>query len=238
MGARAPIDGPLIAVEGPSRVGKSSIVREVGTLRGWPIVREAFDLIDPPPSLDFRSGDELLAIEARLVEEESRRYLEARRLAAHGQPVLLDTGFFGPLTYTIGLRTLGLAPATAPARVAAHLRRRWRRRAWGVPDAHVWLSAPSTTLSRRWSRSPNRPPRVVVERHWAVARVERRVLAAEVRPRMPSRVAFLPADGPIARTGERLARFAASIAPLAESHRLSGELLSRLSKALVSSGNR
>ena len=108
--------GRLVALEGGSASGKSTLVTAAARTFGWRPLAEAFDRLDPAPSLDFDSPRELLRLEATLLAEEVRRYHEARRLTERGATVLADTGFLGPLTYTLGLVERGRAPASVAPR--------------------------------------------------------------------------------------------------------------------------
>ena len=196
--------GRLVAVEGGSASGKTTLVRVAGRTLGWRPLPEAFDRLDPAPSLEFDSARALLELEAALLSEEVRRYREARELCERGATVLADTGFLGPLTYTRGLVDLGLAPPAAYRRLAAEGRSLVQHGNLGIPDLTVYLRTTSTERSRRARRSIGRHPASVFPRHDAVGAVEQRFFGTEFPAVVPGRFRSLRANVPPATLGRRL----------------------------------
>ena len=129
--------GALVAVEGGSAAGKTTLVRVACHQFGWRPLAEAVDRLDPAPSLEFASSAELLRLEATLLAEEVHRYAEARRWCERGATVLADTGFFGPLTYTLGLVELRLAPRSIADDLARSVRALVSAGRLGIPDLTV-----------------------------------------------------------------------------------------------------
>lgn len=183
--------GIILALEGPSGVGKTTIAREVAAHLRATYLAEAWERMRPSPSLRYRSRAELLRLERRLLAAEGRRFLRARRLAWAGRPVVADTGFLGPLTYSAGLARVPrefdvVRPLVAEAvtGVAAGT--------LGTADLTVYLDATARTLERRQARSRETHPDDLARRHRRVAAVERglwtttggaRRVSAEASPR-------------------------------------------------------
>ncbi len=187
LGTLMALRGRLIAVEGRSAAGKTTLVRLASRTLGWMPLAEAYDRLDPPPPLEVGSPRELLLLEEQLLAEEVRRYAEARRACARGRTVLADTGFLGPVTYTRGLAALGRAPVSvvrATERKASGL---FRQQVLGIPDLSVYLE---TTVRERTRRArgdwPHRPAGLV-ERHEAVGEIERPFFTRAFPMAMPDR---------------------------------------------------
>ena len=203
--------GRLIAIEGASGSGKTTLVQAAARSLGWRPLAEAFDRLDPAPSLEFGSPRELLWLEAVLLTEEVHRYDEARRATARGETVLADTGFLGPLTYTRGLADLGRVPIATARTVERTVRSLLRGGALGVPDLTVYLT---TTVAerRRRARSRGRRSSASLEaRHEAVGVIERRFFDEAFASALPGRFRRLRADGrptDLARRLETLVRTA------------------------------
>jgi len=187
--------GRLIAIEGGSASGKTTLVRAAARTLGWRPLPEAFDRLDPTPSLEFGSSRELLRLEGVLLAEEVRRYREARRLCARGATVLADTGFLGPLTYTLGLVELGRAPSSVGRTLERSVRSLVRRSALGIPDLTVWLHTSGNERRRRARVDARRHPVALFARHEAVRLVARRALEAAFRAVLPERFLLLRARG-------------------------------------------
>jgi len=175
--------GRLVALEGGSASGKSTLVRVAARRYGWRPLSEAVDRLDPSPSIEFDSSLELLRLEETLLAEETHRYREARRLCEQGETVLADTGFLGPVTYTLGLVTIGGSPASVGRTLVRSARSLVRRGALGVPDLTVYLHTTARERAARARRDAERHPRRLRARHEAVGRFER-MLFEEVLPQV------------------------------------------------------
>jgi len=185
--------GRLIALEGRSASGKTTLVQAAARSLGWVPLAEAFDRLDPAPSLEFRSVAELLRIEGTLLAEESRRYHEARELCSRGRTVLADTGFLGPVTYTFGLVDLGVVPASVRSPIERSARSLVRRGHLGIPDLTVYLDTTVRERGRRAQADPVHHPSALVRRHEAVGAFEQRYFANAFPVSMPGRFESLRA---------------------------------------------
>ncbi|HYB79049.1 MAG TPA: hypothetical protein VEG66_04730 [Thermoplasmata archaeon] len=198
--------GRLVAVEGSSASGKTTVVAAAAHALGWRTLPEAFDRLDPALSLDFASPHDLRRLEETLLAEEARRYEEARRLCARGVTVLADTGFLGPLTYTFGLVNLGLAPAAVATELVTSARSLVRAGRLGLPDVTVYLRTTAHERAGRARADPSQHPPELFPRHEAVGRFERRFLERELAAVRPAGLCILRAHGPTAALARRLAR--------------------------------
>jgi thymidylate kinase len=187
--------GRVLAIEGSSGAGKTTVVRAAARAFGWQPLPEAFDRLDPPPSLRFQTPEELLSLERTLLAEEERRYREAVEARARGRTVVADTGFLGPLTYTAGLVALGDAapPVLQALRSLAEGRERSHR--IGLPDGIVYLDVPARVRRRRTARDPRGHPTEFQARHEAVGRLERRFYRRLARGALAGRVRFVSGTG-------------------------------------------
>jgi hypothetical protein len=183
--------GWLVAVEGPSAAGKSRAVATAARALGVPALPEAYDRLRPRPSLTASTDAGWLRLERRLLLEDARRYQEARRATDRGATVLADTGFLGPLTYTVGLVHLGLASRSVLSelvRLAGGLRDDGR---WGLPDAVLFLRTPESERRRRAVLDPVHHPAEFQERHQSVAADEARLYRTVVAPEFGSRFRYV-----------------------------------------------
>ena len=185
--------GRLIAIEGRSAAGKTTLVRAAAAKLGWQPLAEAFDRLDPAPSLEYDSARELLRLEGALLSEEVRRYREARGLCAQGRTVFADTGFLGPLMYTYGLVALGRAPASVGRAVERSTRSLVRRGALGLPDLTVYLETTARERARHARADTSRHPAVLAGRHEAVGSVEQRFFEELFPMALPDRFRSLRA---------------------------------------------
>ena len=185
--------GRLVALEGASGVGKSTLARLLRDRWGWGTLAEAFSRLRPVPGLEFGSSEELIAIEETLLEEECRRYREARRRCRRGEDVVADTGFLGPLTYTAGLVALGRAPSSALRAVRRKVQVRFSLGELGWPDGILYLDLAPAELRRRSVRDPVGHPEPLAARHRAVGRFERAFYLRILAPLWPGRVVLVPA---------------------------------------------
>jgi hypothetical protein len=186
---------PLLAIEGPSGAGKTSVSRALGQRLGAPVLPEAFERLDPRPSLEFGTVAALRALEIQLLEAEIGRCVEANSLRAKGTPVVLDTGPWGPLTYSWGLREAVasqwdvVASIVAPARVHAGLDR------FPLPELTVYLDVPESVAARRASDDPAGHPAALRERHRRVARFERLLYQRLFPEMLPGRFLSVAGEG-------------------------------------------
>lgn len=186
--------GRLIAVEGASAAGKTTLVRRAAEALGWYPLWEAYDRLDPAPSLEYRSPRELSLLEGALLAEEVRRYREALAERARGRTVLADTGFFGPLTYTWGLVALGRAPETVARSLSRRARSLVRAGTLGLPDLTVYLWTTAPERGRRARTGADRHPAGLASRHEAVGRVERHYFGETFPNVLPDRFRSLRAN--------------------------------------------
>jgi hypothetical protein len=223
----------IVAVDGPSAAGKSTLVGQAARALGAVPLAEAYDRVEPPVDLRFDTPQALRSIEVALLAEEARRWQAARALRAEGWTVVADTDFLGPLTYTAGLVRLGRAE---PALFTALLRRA-RRLAhdgrWGLPDGLVYLSTPAATRRERVRRDPDRHPADLAVRHEAVGVHEERLYRALRAAALPGRVAWISGASPTARLVPPVARFARSLAPQRGADRSLSLVLAVLERSVV-----
>jgi len=207
------VRGRLVAVEGASASGKTTLVRTAARRLGWRALPEAFDRLDPAPSLEFASARELLRLEGTLLAEEARRYREARALCRRGHTVFADTGFLGPLTYTHGLVDLGRAPAAVGRAIERGTRSLLRKGALGIPDLTVYLETTVDERTDRARRGARQHPAGLHTRHEAVGRVERRFFEEVFPSALPDRFRTLRGRSAPARLARELAKLVEEAAP-------------------------
>ncbi|HZY92934.1 MAG TPA: AAA family ATPase [Thermoplasmata archaeon] len=195
--------GRIVAVEGPSSVGKTTLVRQFARDPEFLTIPEAHARLRPRPSLRPSSPAGLLRLERRLLAEEGRRYREAHAGAREGRSVILDTGFFGPITYSEGLARI---PPRWDIRgaLSTTLLRDWTRGRRRLPDVTIYLDAPTRRLRARALRDPRGHPRELLLRHLAVARLERKWWRAAAERLDPGRIVFLRGDRSPAQLARRL----------------------------------
>ncbi len=200
---------PILALEGPSASGKSTVAALLAARQGWALIAEAVDRLDPVPSLDFRSERALVDLETKLLEEDARRFETACRIADRGTTVVCDTGFLGPLSYTAGLAASKRCEARTYARLLGVTRRRARARRLGLPDLSVFLAAPAPLRAERAARDPTHHPAGLRARHELIGRFEWAVFRPWLAAGQPGRVAVVGSAGPasaVARAVERRAK--------------------------------
>lgn len=209
VGAPRPRTGRIVAIEGGSGVGKTTLVADLAATLGWAAMPEASDLGPRRPSLRFCSDAELARLEAVLFTRDLQRWRRAAHARANGGSTLLDTGVFGSLTYTRGLVEIGAAGPAVLRRLVGRGRSAAVRGALGIPDLLLYLDAPEATLRARAARSfGDHPPRLT-ERHHRVGSVERRLWLELFPRRFPRRLVRLDADRPadsVRRSAERAIR--------------------------------
>jgi hypothetical protein len=165
--------GRLVALEGPSAVGKSTVGREAAAGSDWVFLPEASVLLRPAPDLDFHTPAQLAKVEQRLLGAERRRAHAVARLRDDGVDVLLDTASIGPATYSLAVARLWPEYRAVAASVLATVATDLRAGRLQFPDEVVYLDAPPATLRRRASEARGTHPAHLLARHWTVGAVER-----------------------------------------------------------------
>jgi hypothetical protein len=198
----------VVAVEGPSAAGKSSVVARVAAAEDWLPLAEATDRLGATVDLRYRSAAELARLERRLLDEEALRWATARTWVRRGRTVVADTGFLGPLTYTWGLVEAGLTPARTLGPLLRRARSLADRHLWGLADLTIYLAVGEGTRRRRARADPARHPADLYARHEVVARREREFYLTEWPRVDPGRVRPVRADAPVAAVARRVARVA------------------------------
>lgn len=207
-----PRSGRLVAVEGPSAVGKTTVTRRIAETSDWTLLGEASLRLRPRLGLRFGSPAELRRIEERLIAEERRRSETARQLTERGVDVLLDTAFFGPATYTAAVARLDPTYAPVAARIVGSVAQDVRTDRLRVPDRVVYLSASDRVLQARAAASRSVHPSRLAERHRMVGPIERGFWTA-VASESRGAVRTLSALGSPASAASRLVRELARPAP-------------------------
>jgi thymidylate kinase len=196
--------GRLVALEGPSGIGKSTVAERLAVRYGWTVVREAYQTLRPRPSLRFRTPRALAAIERRLLGAERRRMRRARDLQDGGTDVLLDTTPFGPATYPSGYAQLDPRYAPVAARLVAAVAEDVRTGRLVIPEQIVYLSASSLLAKQRAAGAARTHPPDLRQRHADVARWERRFYGRLVRS-SGGAVIRVEAQGPPDRVAHSIA---------------------------------
>lgn len=187
---------PVLAIEGISGAGKSTVTERYARLVGAEWVPEAFRRIRPELSLEYSSATELLRLERRLLREDALRYRAARGAARQGRLAVLDTGTIGSLTYSFALGRLGRTPARVLRSLTNDARAMLRQRTWGVPDRVVWIESIAGDRRRRIAADPVGHPSDLAARHEAVGRVERSFYRGPVARLLGPRFVSVRGDGP------------------------------------------
>jgi thymidylate kinase len=181
----------VIAIEGLSGAGKTTLVNALAATTSYATIAEAVDRLPRRPSLRFRSVTELLGLERMLLAEDIRRYSEAVRRRAAVGTVVVDTDFLGTLTYVLGLarqvdtRWNVLPPLLETVREALGAG------AWGIADRYLYLAtSPSTALQRAATAAASHPAGLR-GRHDRVGRWEREFFLRRLPLLLPGRVDVL-----------------------------------------------
>jgi hypothetical protein len=196
-------EGRLVALEGPSAVGKTTVSRLIADLADWTVIGEAAIRLEPPPSLEVPTPKDLVRVERRLLREERRRCQTVERLRREGIDVLLDTGPFGPATYSIGMAAEEARYGPAAAAIVHEVLDDLDAGRLTVPDRVVYLTASDATLRSRARGSRADHPAELAPRHRQVGRLERAFWEG-LAPRSNGAVLILRSRGPPAADAKRL----------------------------------
>jgi hypothetical protein len=187
--------GFLLALEGASAAGKTTVASAVARTTGATVLPEAYRRLVPAPSLEFRSSEELLGLERTLLAEEVLRYAEASDRIHAGESVIADTGFLGPLTYTFALVRDGRIPSSVLATLVAESRSLGARGELGFADAYVYLDASPGVRAERARSDPAGAPPQVAARHRELGTLERAFYFSHFAPLWGGRFRVVGADG-------------------------------------------
>ncbi|MCI4327915.1 MAG: AAA family ATPase [Thermoplasmata archaeon] len=196
-------NGRLVALEGPSAVGKTTLGRAVAAGSAWVLLPEAAALARPAIDLEFRSPSEFAQIERHLLAAERRRSRAATRLRAQGVDVLLDTSPLGPATYSLGVARGDSSYAPVAFEVIDTVVRDLREGRLVLPQEVVYLEATPATLRRRARAARDTHPERLVERHWTVAAIER-AFWSTLAALDPKSVRFVSTVGPLTASAGRM----------------------------------
>ena len=198
--------GQVVALEGISGSGKSTVAPRLARALDAELLAEAYARLRPRPSLAFGTDRSLLRLEERLLEEDAARYREADQIAGGGGSVVVDTGFFGTLTYTRALATLDLCAPTVFRALVRSARSLKDRYLWGAPDRVVWLDSAPVTRARRVRSDPTGHPPALADRHERVGTEERRIYFGPLGTVLGSRLTAVDANGSAEAVARRAAR--------------------------------
>jgi thymidylate kinase len=195
MGGRGTRTSAILALEGPSGAGKSTVTARLAPLLGGTLVAEAYDRLGRSFPLTYDGRDQLGDLERQLLREDGKRWVDSVALRTRGSAAILDTGTFGPLAYSWGLREgvdggLDVVPELVRA-----VRRMVSSGQWGLPDLTVYLDVPDSVARSRAKVDPRGHPPENAERHAAVGRWERVLYARELPRALPGRFLSVSGDG-------------------------------------------
>jgi thymidylate kinase len=187
----------VVAIEGPSGAGKTTLVEALAAVKGYATIAEAFDRLPRRPSLRFRSVTELLALERLLLAEDVRRYGEAVRKRAGVDTVVVDTDFLGTVTYVLGLVRQVDARWNVVPPLLETIREALGARAWGIADRYLYLATPPRTALQRAAAAAASHPAELRDRHDRVGRWEREFFLRRLPLLLPGRVDVLAGGEPV-----------------------------------------
>jgi thymidylate kinase len=197
--------GPeVVAVEGLSGAGKTTVVRALSKVPGIHVVAEAYDRFPRRPSLEFAHRDELLALESRLLAEDARRYVESRRPRRSPSTVVTDTDFLGTLTYGYGLATEIDARWDVLAPLVQTARSELEKGRWGLADRYIYLDVPPHQALARAARTPRTHPEEFRDRHDQVGRAEREFYLRRLPLLLKHRVEVVRGVGPVVEIADEI----------------------------------
>jgi hypothetical protein len=196
----------MLAIEGVSHVGKSTLARGLAQEWGSPAIAEAYDRLGADRTLDFRSDLELRPIELELAREDLERLRDATTTSYEGPGVILDTDFLGPLSYTRGLVHLGMARPETFRWLLRRYEQDLARQRWRPADYYLYLDATPALLRRRAAVGGRAGLDPVIERHLLVGAQERQFFLGPLQRILGPRLIRLPAVGRIELVKERAVR--------------------------------
>ena len=203
----------VIALEGVSGAGKTTVAAALAERLGGRVIPEAYERLGRTPSLAYDSPEALGHLEHALLSEEAARFAEAEHRRANGASVVLDTSYLGPLTYSWGLREVDGATPDLVASLVRKARELLDHNALGLPDLTLYLDVPEELATTRAGEASRDHPAELRERHRQVGRYERILYEREFPRTLPGRFAVIAGEG---RPGEiasavadRLERFGA-----------------------------
>lgn len=198
--------GLVIAVEGVSGAGKTTVSRRWAEAHDAVWIPEAWDRMRPRPSLAFRTVARLERLEMSLLLEDARRFREARAAAAEGSTVVLDTDFVGTLSYVWGLACAVDPKWNVLPTLTATARELHQRGGWGLADRYCYLDATPETATGRTRGSRRRHPVDWAERHARVGAAEREFWLGSGIPDFSARVVRIDANRPLERVVAAVSR--------------------------------
>ncbi len=221
----------IMAIEGPSASGKSSLVAHLAPRLDAVPISEAYARLDPRPNLRFRSVRDLERLERVLLDEECRRWATAAALRRSGRSVLLDSGFVGPVTYTAGLVAAGYAPPALFDDVSDRALALARRGRLGAPDGTVFLRVGEAERRRRSARDPEGHPADLQAIHRPVARVEAVLYHTAIAHVLGARLRFVDGTGPVEAVARRVGALLPRVPPTPASTRAAVGLVRAVERA-------
>jgi deoxyadenosine/deoxycytidine kinase len=177
----------LLALEGPSLAGKTSLARRIAAGARFKVLREYTDEVNDAPYPDQPSRESQLAsFRFFLTLEERRCQIVEQTLS--GSPILLDRSIDTLLAHAFALdivRSLGCYPA---------VREELRHHRYLVPDLTVFLDVSADEVFRRASLGVPRPRLLVCPEYIAAFRkyfVQEPIIAKRCRFLDPDNAADL-----------------------------------------------